>query len=65
MAKLVTAGAGRLDQDLHYSSVVSVSRADAEVIRRMLMKSVSELNQRVNSSESEVLYGFCLDFFGM
>jgi len=53
----------RNDESLHYSSCVSMSRNDAQTIRKQLLASIESVKAQVKESSEEVLYSFCLDLF--
>ena len=56
----------RNDQnDLHYSSVVTVARADIPVIREKLMQAIETVKVLVKASPAEEAVGFTLDWFGI
>lgn len=48
---------------LHYSSVVSLSAADARRIQELLIRTIEEAKAVIKDSKEEVLYSFCTDFF--
>jgi uncharacterized protein (TIGR02147 family) len=53
-----------LDKNLHYSSVVSVSKKDAQIIKDESIKFITHIKSIVSeSSTEEELRGFNLDFF--
>jgi uncharacterized protein (TIGR02147 family) len=52
-------------QDLHYSSVVSMSQADFEQIRAELVKWISRFRQEVESSKEETLVAIGIDYFNV
>jgi uncharacterized protein (TIGR02147 family) len=49
--------------DIHYSAISSLSKADVEKIRAMVVKSVQEYVETVRPSKEETLYSFTMDFF--
>ena len=51
--------------DLHYSSVVTVSEADAPKIREILVKTIEEIRRAIRPSADEALYAYCIDWFGL
>lgn len=56
----------RNDQaELHYSSVVTVARADIPVIREKLMQAIEAVKVLVKVSPAEEAVGFTLDWFGI
>jgi uncharacterized protein (TIGR02147 family) len=50
-------------RDLHYSSVLSLSRKDAIAIKAILLDAVEKLDEKVAASPEETLYSFCMDFY--
>lgn len=52
----------RLD-DYHYSGLITVSRADAEKIREILVKSLAAAVDTARPSPEEALYVLAMDFF--
>lgn len=50
-------------EDLHYASAVAISRADALLIREILVKAVESVRARVKESPGEDLYCYIVDFF--
>lgn len=52
-----------LEQDLHYSSVMSIANADIVQIKSLFLKAIENSNKIVKESKEEILYSFCLDFF--
>jgi len=57
-------GAQGLD-DLHYSSVVTVSREDAHKLRELWIRALEEFNQAVAPSPEETVRALVIDFFGL
>ncbi len=53
------------DQDLHYTSVVTLSRADAERLKALWVDAMDRHNKLVEPSPEEVCYVLVLDFFGI
>jgi uncharacterized protein (TIGR02147 family) len=53
----------RAKDGLHYSSVVSVSEADAEKIHELLIQSLQTVREIVRASPEEKLRSFCVDWF--
>lgn len=51
------------NEDLHYSSVVSISKEDSQVIKSMLVSAIEKAKITIRESPAEELYSFCLDFF--
>jgi uncharacterized protein (TIGR02147 family) len=52
-------------EDLHYSSVVSLSERDYKKVRETLLKTLDGLRETIRDSKEEKLCGLCLDFFGL
>lgn len=52
-------------EDLHYSSVISISAKDASLIREQMMKFLKSLDPVISASKEEKLYSIGLDFFEM
>lgn len=53
-----------LDQNLHYSSVISVSHKDAQLIKDEMINFIAKIKGIVkDSSPEETLKGLCLDLF--
>jgi uncharacterized protein (TIGR02147 family) len=51
--------------DLHYSTVVSMSRADVSRIKEILIKSIEESRAVIRDSKEEKIQSICIDFFGV
>jgi uncharacterized protein (TIGR02147 family) len=49
--------------DLHYSSVMSLSKSDAKKIRELIVQQIEQVREKVLPSPEEELYSFCLDWF--
>lgn len=49
--------------DLHYSTVVTLSKKDSERIRESLVKAISAARDVIQQSKEEKLCSFCVDFF--
>ncbi|MBI3543402.1 MAG: TIGR02147 family protein [Deltaproteobacteria bacterium] len=52
-------------KDLHYSSVITASRADADVIREILVKAIENVRAVVKKSEDQEGFCYAIDFFGL
>lgn len=52
-------------EDLHYSSVVTVSQRDARQIREQIIKTISTVKEVVRESPSEILQAFTIDLFSL
>ncbi|MGE0762360.1 MAG: TIGR02147 family protein [Bdellovibrionales bacterium] len=53
------------DQDLHYSSAITISRADAKKLRRMVVDFIAQVTPLINDSKEEEIFSFCLDLFAL
>jgi hypothetical protein len=51
--------------DLHYSSVISLSEADLKEVKEKILQFIQEFLQKIKSSSEEQLYGFSIDFFDL
>jgi len=51
--------------DLHYSGVVSLSRADVRVLKDRMLEHIKEYVTTVRASKEEEVYVLCMDFFGL
>ncbi|MCM2323097.1 MAG: TIGR02147 family protein [Oligoflexia bacterium] len=49
--------------DLHYSSVISISKEDVIRIKALLVKAIESAKAVIRDSPEEELHSFCLDFF--
>lgn len=54
-----------IENNLHYTSIVSVSRQDALLIKSRVIKEIDAFNSIVKDSKEEELFCFALDFFSM
>ncbi|WPU63994.1 TIGR02147 family protein [Peredibacter starrii] len=52
-----------LNQDLHYSSLVSMSRKDVPVVREILLKAIEDCRKVIKESKEEEIQAICIDFF--
>jgi uncharacterized protein (TIGR02147 family) len=52
-------------EDLHYSSVVSLSVADAARLKSLILDFIEKSRKIVEASPEEELYTFCADFFAL
>ncbi|MNL47558.1 hypothetical protein D3C87_1703520 [compost metagenome] len=50
-------------ENMHYSSVVSLSRADAEKIKNDLRTAIVNAKDRIKDSKEETLFSFNVDFY--
>jgi uncharacterized protein (TIGR02147 family) len=55
----------KIDRDLHYSTVSSLSVSDAEKLKSKLVQVIQEYVETVKPSKEEALYNFNLDFYNM
>ena len=51
--------------DLHYSSVVSISRQDVPKARAIMIKAIEEIRTLVAASAEEEVYAYGMDLFGL
>lgn len=49
--------------DLHYTTLFSLAKKDAEKIRERLVREIAEARLTVKNSPEEELHAFCIDFF--
>lgn len=54
-----------LDKDLHYTSVVSLSEADALELKARFVKQIDIYNSVVEASKEETLFCLAIDFFSL
>lgn len=52
-----------LDQNLHYSSVVSLSEADSAIVKNRMIQAIEEIAGVIGPSKEEKVYSLCMDFF--
>ena len=52
-------------QDLHYSAVVSLSKADARHLKDRMLEHIKEYVNTIRDSKEEEVYSLCLDFFSL
>jgi uncharacterized protein (TIGR02147 family) len=51
-------------EDVHYSSVFSISARDVKKLRTLILQTISEASETwKNSTDEEELHSFCIDFF--
>lgn len=50
-------------EDLHYSSVVTLSREDGARIREQLIQAIQKAKEIIKDSPEEDLFGFHMDFY--
>ena len=55
--------ARKADENLHYSSVVTLSEEDVVRIKEKLVASIKEIKEMIRASKEETLQCFSLDFF--
>ncbi len=53
------------ERDLHYTSIVSLSRADQHKLKALLVKTIEEFNATVAPSPEEEVHCLAMDFFGV
>lgn len=51
--------------ELHYSSVFSISRADMEKVKNLLLETIKKNADTVGPSKEEELCALCIDFFSL
>lgn len=51
--------------DLHYSTVVSMSKDDAPKIKEILIKAIENCREVIRNSKEEGVQSICIDFFGV
>jgi uncharacterized protein (TIGR02147 family) len=51
--------------DLHYSTIVSMSKADTPKIKEILIKAIEECRSVIRDSKEEKIQSICIDFFGI
>lgn len=51
--------------DLHYSTIVSMSKADIPRIKEILIKAIEECRSIIRDSKEEKIQSVCIDFFGV
>lgn len=51
--------------DLHYSTVVSMAKADVPRIKETLIKAIEECRGVIRDSNEEKIQGICIDFFSV
>ena len=56
---------GSRDQDLHYSSIVSLSKTDFHRIKTRLIEEIENCNKIISESKEEELCSLLIDFFGV
>ena len=50
-------------EHLHYSSAVTVARADIPAVRKILLSAIEQVRKIVKDSKEDSLYVYCLDLF--
>jgi uncharacterized protein (TIGR02147 family) len=53
------------NNDLNYSSIVTMAASDMPKVRAVLMKAVEEVRTIIRDSKEDAVYGFACDFFEM
>lgn len=51
------------EDDLHYSSVVSLSRSDVAKIKSIMVSAVENSREIIKESDSEIVCSLCVDFY--
>lgn len=51
-------------ENLHYSTIVSMSKADLSKVKEILIKSIEECRKVIRESKEERVQTICIDFFG-
>ena len=51
--------------DLHYSTVVSLSKSDVPTVKEILIKAIEECRSVIRDSKEEKIQSICIDFFGV
>jgi uncharacterized protein (TIGR02147 family) len=51
--------------DLHFSTVVSMSRADIPVVKEILIKAIEDCRKVIRDSKEEKIQSLCIDLFGL
>ena len=51
------------DEDLHYSTVVTLSEQDFRKIKESLLQTIEEARETIRKSPEEKLCSFCVDFY--
>jgi uncharacterized protein (TIGR02147 family) len=54
-----------ISANLHYSSIVSMSKADVPQVKEILIKSIEECRKVIRDSKEEKVQSICIDFFGV
>ncbi len=52
-------------QDLHYSSIMSISESAAEQIRALILKAIEDSEPVIKEAKDEEVYALCIDLFGL
>jgi hypothetical protein len=50
-------------EDLHYSSAVTISKSDANAIKDLIIENLKSINARIIESKEEEVFVFNFDFF--
>lgn len=51
--------------DLHYSTIVSMSKVDTPKVKEILIKAIEECREVIRDSKEEKIQSICIDFFGI
>ena len=52
-------------EDFHYSSIVSMAKADVPKVKEILIRAIQECSIVVQESKEEKIQSICIDFFGI
>lgn len=51
--------------DMHYSSVVTLSKSDADKVKEVMLKSLEDIEMILRPSKEEEIYSLSMDFFNL
>jgi uncharacterized protein (TIGR02147 family) len=51
------------EQDLHYSSVITISESDVPKVRETLVKAIESVREIIRPSQDEKVFCYCIDLF--
>jgi len=54
---------GEHSDDLHYSLVMSLAKSDIEKMKQIVFDAITRADSVLQSTRSEVMYSFCMDWF--
>jgi uncharacterized protein (TIGR02147 family) len=52
-------------EDMHYSSVMTVSLEDSVKVRELLVKAIEDIRAVIRNSDNEACFAYAIDFFGL